>query len=361
MKIDLAKTIALARGGLLDHENTWKSWLEPNPAWQETATVLTVPLLLANVILSMLFARFTGGFAYHVPGHGFLAALFFGLLVLVIGVIVASFVFHFLAGVFSGKPDFSRSFAAVSLAMIPAWLAGIVGALIPWVGWVIAIAGGVTSLVFLYKIMPLALAIPENKRALHFIASIVSIIVVQMLVGMLVAGGSMDQGNADTYRSSGAGEVAAPAVGSGFIGEMERQGRLYEAAQNAEFVPPESGELDRDQVERYVGFLGKARDLQDKYADEMEKLAQDLDDKEKEGDTPSAADLGRIYSGVGSALGANNAELEIVVTGGGNWAEHQWVAEQLRIANIQQGQGPDPIPHNYELYLAFKDDIEARD
>ena len=358
MTFDLAKTVALARGGLLDHDNTWKSYLEPNPAWKDTALVLTVPLILTNVLLSLLFSRMSGGFAFYDPGYGVLTALVIGLLMAVIAVAVASFVFHYLAGVFGGKPDFSRSFGAVSLAMIPAWVAGVVGSLIPWVGWLIAIAGGITSLVFLYKIMPLALGIPENKRALHFVVSIVAIFVIQVLVGMLVAG---DRGfDPDRYRGSSVDGDGSPTFGSGFLGEMERQGRLYDTAQNSVFEPPEDGELERKQVVRYVGFLDKARDLQAKYASDMQKLAEDLEQKENAGENPSGEELTRIYSGVGDAVGANNAEMEIVVTGGGNWAEHQWVAEQLRIASIQQGEGPDPIPHNYELYLAFKDEIEAK-
>ena len=358
MNFDLAKTLALVRGGLLDHENTWKSYLEPNPAWKDTALVLTGPLILANVILSLVFSRMSGGFAMYDPGYGVLTALVVGLLMALIAVAVASFAFHYLAGVFGGKPDFSRAFAAVSLAAIPAWVAGVVGSLIPWVGWLIAIAGGIMSLIFLYKIMPLALAIPEGKRAVHFVASIVAIFIIQIFVGMLVAG---DRGlDATRYQGSSVDEDGSPALGSGFLGEMERQGRLYDAAQNSTYDPPDNGELEREQVVRYVGFLDKARDLQEKYANDMQKLSDEMKQKESAGEDPSAEDLTRIYSGVGTAVGANNAEMEIVVTGGGNWAEHQWVAEQLRIASIQQGEGPDPIPHNYELYLAFKDDIEAR-
>jgi hypothetical protein len=116
VKFDLAKTLSLVRGGLTDHENTWKTYLENTPAWQETAINLTVPLLLANVLLSAVFSRLSGGYSYAPPGQGFLSALLMLLVLAIAGVAVSVFVFNFLAGVFAGKPDLSRAFAAVTFA-----------------------------------------------------------------------------------------------------------------------------------------------------------------------------------------------------------------------------------------------------
>jgi hypothetical protein len=48
--------------------------------------------------------------------------------------------------------------------------------------------------------------------------------------------------------------------------------------------------------------------------------------------------------------------MEVVKTGGGNWAEHQWVKEQLRVARIQKDIN-DAVAHNYELYLEFEDEL----
>lgn len=193
MKIDLNKTISLTKGGLLDRENTWRAYFENTPDWKETAISLTAPLILANVVLSMVFSRISGGFVSYGIGHGFLAALFISLFMAVIGVAVFAFVINLMAGVFDGKSDFSRAFAAVTFAMIPAWLAGIVGALIPWVGGFVALAGGIAGLVFLYQILPSALAIPAQKRVVHFVSSIILGIALEMMVGFLFVGGSLSQ------------------------------------------------------------------------------------------------------------------------------------------------------------------------
>ena len=38
MKFDFAKTLSLVKSGLTDHQATWKTYLEENPSWQQTAT-----------------------------------------------------------------------------------------------------------------------------------------------------------------------------------------------------------------------------------------------------------------------------------------------------------------------------------
>ena len=122
MSFDFMKTLKLIQGGLLDHTATWNDYLGTNPGWKDTAIVLTAPLLVANIVLSLIFSRMTGGFASYGYSSNFFMALVMGLIMAAIGFVVAVFVFNFLAGTFKGKPDFNRAFAAVSLAAIPAWI-----------------------------------------------------------------------------------------------------------------------------------------------------------------------------------------------------------------------------------------------
>jgi hypothetical protein len=173
---------------LLDRENTWRMYFESSPDWKETAVTLTAPLLLVNVVLSIVFSRLSGGFVSYGIGQGFLEALVIGLLMAVSGVVLFALVINLMAGVFGGKSDFSRAFAAVTFAMIPSWLAAIAGALIPVIGLFVAMAGGIIGLVFLYQVLPLALAIPEQKRVVHFVSSIVLGIALQMMIGFLFIG-----------------------------------------------------------------------------------------------------------------------------------------------------------------------------
>ncbi len=361
MNFDFAKTLSLVKGGLTDHEATWKTYLEDCPDWQSTAITLTGPLILANIILGVIFSHLIGGFSPYGYYSNIFSAIFWSLILACLGLIIAVLVFNFLAGVFKGNSNFSRAFAAVSLAAIPSWLAGIVAGLVPgFIGAVIALVGGILSLVWMYKIMPLALAVPDHKRVVHFIVSLVAIIILNIVVGTMLGGAAMpdmQQASFSTSSSSSSHTGSQPAVNSGVLGEIERQSSLVESATSDQFEPPADGELTEKQVIAYTSVMRKTRVLHEEYAAKMQKLSEEMEAKEKEGETPSFADMSKIYSGIGSTVGANNAEMEIVKTGQGNWAEHNWVKNQLRIAHIQQGEGSDAIVHNYELYQEYQEDI----
>ena len=142
------------------------------------------------------------------------------------------------------------------------------------------------------------------------------------------------------------------------FGEMARQAELMEAAGEDVYDSPGDGKLEDQQVEDYIKVLKKTRSMHESYADSMEKMIADAKAKEDAGKSVSAADLSRMYTGVGTAVGVHNAEMEIVKTGGGNWAEHEWVKLQLRAARLQQGEGNEANEHNYELYLKYEEDLQ---
>ena len=357
MSFDFTKTLALIKGGLLEREATWNDYFQDCPDWKATAMALTGPLILANIVLGTILGRLTGGFTPYGYYNNFLSALFFSLILACLGLLIAVFVFNTLAGVFKGKSNFARAFAAVSLAAIPSWLAGIVAAMVPgFIGTLFALAGGITSLVFMYKIMPLALDVPNDKRVVHFIASLVAIMVLNVVVGGILGGATLgNSGHSNVFETRQSG--SSTASGSGVFGEIARQGQLMDAASADEFEPPADGKLDKNQVRAYVKVMGKTRAMHEEYAQKMDKLGKEMDEKEKRGDSFSLSDLTQAYSGIGGAMGASNAEMEIVKTGGGNWAEHSWVKNQLRTARIQRGDGTDAIAHNYELYKQFEEEI----
>ena len=350
MSFDLSKTLSTIKGGLLDPENTWQTYLGENPPWQETALALTGPLILANVLLSLLFSRLIGGFS----AYAYNAGWFISLAMAAFGFVVTVAVFNFLAGIFKGSPNFARAFAAVSLAAIPAWEAGAVSGLIPFLGFLLALAGSILTLVYLYRIMPLALNVPQDKRVLHYISALLLIFFINMIIGSVLGlGGAYGSRDHPT-----AGDYPGGAASSGMIGEIAHQGELMAAAGEDRYEPPADGKLDEEQVEAYVSVLRKTRSIQAEYEEQIEKLSADMEAKEDAGESISIADLRKAYSGVGSFMGANNAELEVVKSGGGNWAQHQWVKQQLRTARYQQGEGSDAIAHNYKLYQKYEEGLK---
>jgi len=190
---DPSKTLKLITGGLTNPRETWQSYLDENPGWQRTAIELTVPMVVSAIIIGWLLSVLLGGYFYYGYGRGVVLGLIVGLIAAGISITVLSFVVSALAGVFDGQANFDRAFAAVSLAMIPSWAGTALGG-IPFIGWLLQLVGSIIGLVFLYKIIPLALKVPENKRVLHFVLTIVTVFVINIVLGVIFGLGAATGG-----------------------------------------------------------------------------------------------------------------------------------------------------------------------
>jgi hypothetical protein len=288
------------------------------------------------------------------PGANVFLATIMALAMGVLSLVVLTVALSVLAGSFGGKKDFDRAFAAVSLALIPGHVAAVVAALVPWVGFLIGLAGFIISLVFLYRILPLALGVPQAKRMTHFLLSVVAAFVVNLIVGGLFGPAIYGhQPDSAGFASRHEARRDAPGV-TGWVGEMERQSQLVAAAQADRFQPPPGGEVTDAQLALLLEVTRKTRIAQADYSKRMEVMTAEMQDKK----SASLADLGKVYKGVSGAVGAHNVEMEIVKSSGANWAEHQWVKDQLRTAMLQQGRGSTAFEHNFRLYQEHQDELK---
>lgn len=335
---DLEKTIALIKGGLLDPAATWQAYLEPARSWKETAALLTGPLIIVALVASTLLG-WVFGTHYLLPHRAGVGGLLLGIVAAAINLAVAAFVFSFLAGFFKGRHDLNRGLAAVSFAAIPAYVGAVLGTL-PWIGWLISLALSIVGLVFLYQIIPSYLEVPEDKRVWHYAVSLIATIVVGLVVNLALGVGAYSTGTFEEGKEAG---------DYGMFGELGRQAELIEGAEQDRFEPPADGKISDGQMRQFVEVMRKAADLRAREQAKIKEMEQQMEGKEE----PGLADLGGLSTGLGAALRTlATAEMEVVKTGGGNWAEHQWVSNQLRIASIQK-DGSEAITHNYALYQQF--------
>lgn len=343
---DFNKTLALVKGGLFQPEATWKVYHAENRPWLDTATILTLPMIVGSMLLAGIMTWLFSSF-YMFPVYAGFGEWLMMLIWALIGFALVTAVFTFFAGVFKGKRDFNRGVAAMSLAFIPTYVGNVLGTL-PWLGWLLSLGLFILSLVFLYRIIPLYLEVPDDQRVIHFVVSIIATIIIAAILGMVLGVNMMARGIGDVADFSG-----DMTRGSGFLGEMTRQGEIMEAAMSDTYDPPGDGELSDKQVETYIRVMEKAGAMRAEYAKKMEKMAKEMEDKEN----ASLADIGKLYSGLSGAMGANNAAMEIVKGSGGNWAEHVWVADQLRTAKYQQDIN-DAVKHNYALYQRYEEKLD---
>jgi hypothetical protein len=188
MTIDPLKTVSLFSGDILNAENTWSKWFSEDHDLADTIGLLTLPLVLIGIASNILFALF--GPAAHLAPAGEEQSLALMLVRAVIGsvvaIVVATFVWSFLAGMFGGKSSAPKALAAVSFAGVPGALLGLVGSVLGTLGSLLALAGLIMTLVWLYRVIPLALSIPSEKKVVNFIVGLIAVIALNALVGLLL-------------------------------------------------------------------------------------------------------------------------------------------------------------------------------
>jgi len=346
---DLQKFLALIQGGLLNPRETWQKYLAEGHDWKSTALLLTIPLVVGCAIISAVLGWLfhSGMFAF---GRGFFAVLIMGLIYAAIGIVLVSFVFSFLAGVFKGEHNFDRGFAAISLTAIPAQLGSIVST-IPWIGWLVGLAASILSLVYLYQIIPSYLKVPDNQRIIHYILSIAATIIIMIVLSFVLGIGGM-MGGMGMSGTSKMGMSSSSSSGKLSGLPFGQQADLVAATSEDKYDPPKDGKVSEAQAQAYARFMAKTADYRQSQMERLQKIEKEAKDSGNK--SPS---LSQISGGLGSVMGMSFAEMEVVHTGGGNWAEHQWIKQQMRTASIQKDIN-DAVKHNYELYKKYIEPVQ---
>ena len=337
---DLQNSIKWITAVLSEPETVAGKYRETGAPWRQSFLQITLPAYVVAYLVAGTLSLVTGRpLMMGISGPGW---LLFSLLWGLAWTFVIAFIFDYLAGTFGGRRDYDRAYAVVALAIVPAAL-GTALTPLPWVGWLISIAFSIYALVLAYRFLPVFLEIPDSSRGKHFALSIVAAIVVNILVSMTLGAAFIP----DTRRGATV-EPGKNAVSGSVFGGLERQANYVDAASKDAYQPPEDGKLSDEQMERYVDVMKKTRALQERLGGSLENL----EDKQ-----PSLSD---VFSGVGGAMRLSTAEMEVVKTGGWNWAEHLWVKNQLEVARIQRDLN-DTTRHNYRLFERYQADIEPPD
>lgn len=337
--IDINKTLTLVKSGLFEPRETWKKYLQEERTWKETAMLLTLPLIVVSTVFSAVLSYFFSSYSILGVQTGF-GSIVLGLIMVIIGIMVASFVFSYLAGFFGGKHNFNKGFAALSLAAIPTYIGSVFGAL-PFVGVLLSLALAIVGIILLYKIIPSYLDVPQDKRVLHFIASLFATFIPMLLIASIMGMG--DSPMIEDHSNS------SQTTSGGFLGAIERQANLVEQAEQDRFIAPTNGKITEQQMQRLYSTLEKAQLYQEAQSEKMEDMQAKMQNKKD----LNPMDIARMAMNSGSLLSAGNAEMEIIKSSGGNWAEYIWVKEQLHIAVLQQDIN-DAVKHNYALYKRWK-------
>lgn len=185
-----ASLIARAKAMIMQPKAEWpKVAAEPGDV-KGILIKYALPLIAIGPICS-----FIGGqlFGYNAMVVMFRPSLSFSLTIAItsfvqsiIALFIVSLIANFLSPKFGGKDDFGSAFKLIAYSMTAAWVAGVFG-IIPMLGGIAAIAGGIYSIYVLFLGATPIMAVPQDKAGGYIAVTVLVAIVVSIILNMIAA------------------------------------------------------------------------------------------------------------------------------------------------------------------------------
>ncbi|HEY0199151.1 MAG TPA: Yip1 family protein [Rhodanobacter sp.] len=189
--MDLGKIIARVKALLMTPKTEWPvAATEPATVGGlyagYIALVATLPAI-AGFIKGSLIGTTVFGITVRTPvAMGVIGMLLSYVLGLAL-VYVMALIVNALAPTFNGQKDMVQALKTVAYAWTASWIAGI-AVIVPWLGWLIAIAGGIYAIYLLYLGLPHTMKCPPERAGGYTAVSIIIAIVLSWIIGVIVAG-----------------------------------------------------------------------------------------------------------------------------------------------------------------------------
>jgi len=141
------------------------------------AMILAAIPAIATLLGSILFAHTNPILAVITAVIGYVLAL--------VGLYITAFIVNALAPSFGGEQNQVQALKLVAYANTAAWVAGALN-IIPVLGVLASLVGGIYSLYVLYLGLPKLMKNPADKTTVYFIVALVVAIVVYAVIGVVV-------------------------------------------------------------------------------------------------------------------------------------------------------------------------------
>jgi hypothetical protein len=231
---------------------------KPAPTWDVIATEpstvqsiymgYVVPLAaigpVARAIGSVVFGVGAFGFSYHTPILAAAVGAVIGYVLSLVMIYVIAFIIDALAPSFDGQKNMVQAFKVAAYTSTAGWVASILG-ILPSLGILAGIVGGLYGLYLMYVGLPKLMKSPAEKTIVYMIVIAVVGWVAAFAVGIattsvaglgMLGAGAMSPmahiGQADTSGQLG-GKVTIPGMGSVDLGKAQEAANRMEAAASA--------------------------------------------------------------------------------------------------------------------------------
>lgn len=148
------------------------------------AIVAALPVIAQFIKTSLIGTSFLGVTvrSSFIAGIG---QMVLGYLLSLVLVYAVAWIINALAGTFGGQSNMVQALKTVAYAWTASWIAGI-AIIVPWLGILIAIAGGIYSIYLLYVGLPYTMKCPPEKAAAYTAVSVIIAIALRWIVGLIL-------------------------------------------------------------------------------------------------------------------------------------------------------------------------------
>ncbi len=166
--------------------------MDPKSEWQviksEEATVGSLFTQYAVILAAIppIAGLIGNSFMLHLGMNFAIQTAVVQYVVNLLGVYVMAFIIDILAPNFGSNKDMVASLKVVVYAYTASWVGGIL-MIVPAIGWLGSLAGGIYSLYLLYLGLQSVKNTPQDKLMTYTVVSIIAAIVVSMVIGGIVA------------------------------------------------------------------------------------------------------------------------------------------------------------------------------
>jgi len=247
--VDFNKLMARVKAILMTPKTEWPV-IAAEPAtvpdlYKNYIAILAAIPAIAGFIKGSLIGYGMFGVSYRTPiGTGITAAIVSYVLSLVL-VYVVGLIIDALAPSFGGEKNAIQALKAAAYSYTASWVASI-GVVVPGIGWLIALAGGIYGIYLLYLGLPATMKSPPEKAAGYTAVTIIIAIVLGWIVAIVVAGvagtGAMMSGAMHSSLGSTGGEITIDKDSS--LGKLDAWSKKMEAAGKQMETAQKTGDAD---------------------------------------------------------------------------------------------------------------------
>jgi len=234
--MDFAKIIARAKNILTSPKTEWPV-AAAEPATVNSlylgyiAIVAALPIIAQFIKGSLIGTSFLGVTVRASIGAG-IGRMILGYILSLVLVYVMALIINALAGTFGAKPNLIQALKTVAYAWTAWWIAGI-GVIVPWLGLLIVIAGGIYSIYLLYLGLPHTMQCPQEKAGGYTAVSVIIAIVLGWVVSLilgLIFVGALGSAAMSGMHVTGSNGDSVTLDGNSALGKLAAMGQRAEQA-----------------------------------------------------------------------------------------------------------------------------------